>query len=72
MVELYRQEENPDSSTRAVWQSYQQSHVVAKHEALEKKIMNFATKYLFHTSKRYLTCRKFLRHEAEGITSPSK
>jgi hypothetical protein len=27
-----------DSSTRALWQSYQNSHLVAKHKELAKKI----------------------------------
>jgi hypothetical protein len=49
------------------------SHLVAKQEELAKKIINFAfAKYLFHTSKRSLTCRKILRHGADGFTSPPK
>jgi hypothetical protein len=32
----------PDSSTTALWQSYQQSHLVAKQEELSKEIMNLA------------------------------
>jgi hypothetical protein len=32
MVELYQKEETPDASTRALWQSYQQSHLVANQE----------------------------------------
>jgi hypothetical protein len=32
--------ENTDSSTRALWQSYQQSNLVAKQEKLAKEMMN--------------------------------
>jgi hypothetical protein len=31
----------PDLSIRALWQSYQQSHLVAKQEELTKEIMYF-------------------------------
>jgi hypothetical protein len=42
--------ETPDSSTRALWQSYQQRYLVAKQEELLKEIMFFfLMKYLFHT-----------------------
>jgi hypothetical protein len=34
--------ETPDLSTRALWQSYQQSHLVAKHEEMARDMMNFA------------------------------
>jgi hypothetical protein len=42
-------------------------------EELSKEIMNFClTKYLFYTSKGYLTRRKFFRHGDDGFTSPPK
>jgi hypothetical protein len=34
--------ETPDSSTRALWQSYKQCHLIAKQEKLGKKTTNFA------------------------------
>jgi hypothetical protein len=41
----------PDSSTRALWKSYQQIHTVAKQEELAKEIINFClTTYFFLTS----------------------
>jgi hypothetical protein len=36
MVEWYQQGETPDSATRALCQSYEQSHLVAKQEKLGK------------------------------------
>jgi hypothetical protein len=57
MVEWYRQKETPDSSTRALWQSYQQSHLLAKHKELAKEITNLVLRIIFvHTSKVSLTC----------------
>jgi len=65
--------ETPDSSTRALWKSYQQSHLVAKQEELAKEMMNLALRSIFvHTSKGSLTCRKIFRHGADGFTSPPK
>jgi hypothetical protein len=58
--------ETPDSSTRALWQSYQQSN--SKNEGNDEFCL---TKYLFHTSSGSLTCRKIL-HGADGFTSPPK
>jgi hypothetical protein len=44
------------------------SHLVAKQEELAKKMIHFAfAKYLFHTSNGSLTCRKILRHGADGF-----
>jgi hypothetical protein len=34
--------ETLDSSTTALWQSYQKSHLAAKQEELVKEMMNFA------------------------------
>jgi hypothetical protein len=42
MVEWYWQWKTPDSSTRTLWQSYQQSHVVAEQDELVMEIMNLA------------------------------
>jgi hypothetical protein len=61
-----------DSSTRALWQAYQQSHLKAKQEQLAKEIVNFALRRIFHTSEGSLTYRKILRNEADGSTSPPK
>jgi hypothetical protein len=40
MVECYRQGKTPDLYSRALWQSYQQSHLAAAQEELGKEIMN--------------------------------
>jgi hypothetical protein len=46
------------------------SHLVAYQEKLAKKIMTLALRIIFtHTSKEFLTCRKILRHWADGFTS---
>jgi hypothetical protein len=58
-------------SIRALWQSYQQSNLVAKREELVKQ-MNFTYKYLFHILKGSLTCRKIYRNMADDFTSPRK
>jgi hypothetical protein len=63
-------EEKTDSSTRAFWHSCQQSHIVAKKKELAKETC--LTKYLFHTYKGFLTCRKILRHGADGFASLPK
>jgi hypothetical protein len=34
--------------------------------------VNFATKYLLHTSQGSSTCRKLLTHGIDGFTSPPK
>jgi hypothetical protein len=49
----------------------QGSHLAANQEEPAKEIMNFALGSLFHTWKGSLTCRKILRHGADGFTSPS-
>jgi hypothetical protein len=61
-----------DSSTRALWQFYKQSHLVAKQEGLENKIMNLASRsnIFVHTSKDSIKFRKILRHGADGVTAP--
>jgi hypothetical protein len=59
----YRQGKTPDSSTRALWQSYQQDHLTG-----EENDEFCRTKSLFPTSEGHLTCRRILRHEAHGFT----
>jgi hypothetical protein len=72
-VKRYRQGKTPDSSTRALRQSYKQSNLVAKQEELAKENDEFClTKYLFHTSKGSITCHKILRHGADFFTSHPK
>jgi hypothetical protein len=41
-VEWYSQGKTPELSTRALWQSYQQSYLVAIQEELTKEIINFS------------------------------
>jgi hypothetical protein len=66
-------EEIPGSSTRALWQSYQDIHLVAKQEELAKRNDQFClTKCHSHTSKGSLGCRKILRHGADSFTSSPK
>jgi hypothetical protein len=48
------------------------SHLVAKQEELAKE-MNLALRSIFaRSSKGSLTCRKILRYETDGFTSPPK
>jgi hypothetical protein len=73
MVECYRQGKSPDSSTRALEKSYQQSYLVAKQKKVGEDMMNLALPSIFaHTSKGLLTSRKILRYGADGFTFPSK
>jgi hypothetical protein len=45
-------QETPNSSTRALWQFYQQSHLAASRGEREKGMMNFALQNIFvHTCK---------------------
>jgi hypothetical protein len=65
--------ETPNSSTRALWKSCQQSYLVAKQEELAKKIMNLALQSIsIYTFKGSLTNRNILLHGADGFTSPPK
>jgi len=73
MTEWYREGKTPDSSTRTNWQSYKQSHLVAKQEELAREVMNLAAQSIFlYTSKGFLTCRKILRHGTDGFIYPPK
>jgi hypothetical protein len=64
-----------DSSTTAIWQSYQQSHLVAKQEDLAKEIMNLAIQSTFvhvskvnsHTVKSYWMGPTALLPPTEGV-----
>jgi hypothetical protein len=64
--------EIPESSTRGLWQSYQQSHLVAKQEGTCEENTFYLAKYLFYTSKGSFTCRKILRHGTDGFTPPPR
>jgi hypothetical protein len=49
------------------------SHLVAKQRNWAKEIINLALRRVFvHTWKGFLTCRKILRHGANGFTSTPK
>jgi hypothetical protein len=72
MVELYRQGNIPDSFTRFLWQSYQQSTSSKAQETWQRKCWIWPTKYLCSYFEVIFTFCKFLRHGANGFTSPSK
>jgi hypothetical protein len=57
-----------------LWQSYQQSHLVASiSNGQAKGIMNLTLRSIFiHTCKWFLTCHKILWRGADGFTSPPK
>jgi hypothetical protein len=46
--------ETADYSTRTVWQSYQQSHLIAKQEVLAMEMMNFAKRSISFILRRVL------------------
>jgi hypothetical protein len=68
MEEWYWQRNTPDSSTRALWQSYQQSST-SKQEEQAKEVMNFGLLFLFILPKWFFTCHKILWHGTSGFTS---
>jgi hypothetical protein len=71
MVQWYRQGKTPNSSTRALWQSCQQSNLVARKEDLVEGNDKFGlTKYLCSYFEVIFICRTILRHGADGFTSP--
>jgi hypothetical protein len=45
---------NLNSSIKALWQSYQQNHLVVKQEKLEKEMMNFALRNISFILRRVL------------------
>jgi hypothetical protein len=59
-----------DSSTRALWQSYQQSSSSKAQGTGEENKFCFM-KYLFNTLKGSLTCREIL-YGTDGFISPPK
>jgi hypothetical protein len=65
----YRLGKTTDSSTRALWQSYQQRLLGASRR--NGRSENFAYQYLRYVSGS-LTCHKVLRHGASGFTSHPK
>jgi hypothetical protein len=68
MVE-HRQWNTPGSFNRALWKSYQQSHLVVKQKELANEIMDFCLmKNLFHASKGPLTYGKSFRRGTDGFT----
>jgi hypothetical protein len=71
-VEWCRQGKHPDSSIGALWQSYQQSSCCKAGKTGKGNDKFCLTKYLFRISKGSLTCRKILRHGADGFTSAPK
>jgi hypothetical protein len=57
---------------RALWQSRQERHLVAKQEK-HGEGNEFVLRSIFvHASKWYFTCYKNLQHGAYGFTSPPK
>jgi hypothetical protein len=60
----------PDSSTRALLQSYQQIYMGESRRNGERS-GNFAYQYLKYL-KGFLTCRKTLQHGVSGFTSHPK
>jgi hypothetical protein len=67
MVERRRQEKTPDSSTRALCQSYEHSH----EELGEGN--GFGLRSIFvHTKKWHFSYREILRYGTSGFTSPPK
>jgi hypothetical protein len=59
---------NPYSSTRALWQSYQQRHL-GQVGGMAEGLREFCLYSIWHTSRDLLTCSKILRHGTSGFTS---
>jgi hypothetical protein len=60
--------ESPDSSSRALWQSYQQNHLVAKQEyTWQRKWWIWPSTHLCSYFEVIFTCRIILRHRADGF-----
>jgi hypothetical protein len=72
VVEWYKQGKTPDLSTRALWQFYQQDHLIANQEELCKKLMNLAFTVSFYVLKVVFIYHKIVWHRANGFTSPMK
>jgi hypothetical protein len=65
-------QKTPDSSTRALWQSYQQSHLVANRRNWRQEWEFGFVKYFCSYLQVIFTCHKILQHGASGFTSPPK
>jgi hypothetical protein len=61
--------QNSKSSTTALWQSYQQCHLVAKQEELAKQIINFALKVPLSYSAGFFNMQQHLTTWADSFTS---
>jgi hypothetical protein len=57
------------SSTRVIWQSYQQGHTVASRRNMRRE---WWIRSCEGSCKWFFTCRKILRRGASGFTSPPK
>jgi hypothetical protein len=67
-----RQIKTPGSSTRALWQFYKQSHLVASRRN-RGRLRIWPSKIFFvPTCKWSWTCHKMSRHGASGFTSPKE
>jgi hypothetical protein len=60
-----------DSSTRVLWKSYRQSHLVARSRNGRKK-SEYCLVKIFRTCKWFFTCRKIFRRVESGVTSSPK
>jgi hypothetical protein len=56
----------------ALWQSYQQSHLVANREDVGEEDYGFCLQNISFILAISFTCRKILRHGASGFASPQK
>jgi hypothetical protein len=72
MMEWCRRRKTPDSSTRALRQSYHQSYSVVSRRNGEGNDEFGLAKYFCLHSQVIFTCHKVLRHGANGFTSPPK
>jgi hypothetical protein len=61
----------PDSSTWALWQSYQQNHLVANRKDLGEG-NGFWLRNITFILVVFFTCRKILQYRASGFTSRPK
>jgi hypothetical protein len=63
-------EKTPDSSTRALWQTYHQRHLGTRRRN-GRRSLNFAYQYPRYVNRSF-KCRKILRHGTSGFTSHPK
>jgi hypothetical protein len=64
--------EAPDSSTTALWQSYQQCHLLEKQKELTKEMTILPCEVYLSYFEGFLTCRKISRRGAQELYFPSK